>query len=215
MPFTFGLKEVDGKSSGFVLRVPVTFRVTDIDLGAIEFEDLKAFMVVPRLEAHIPVTRIWTIKPFVGLGAAWEIDLDKGVWLAQAGVQGEGLWDQYPWEYFWGSRVAYNLSVGWNERNYQDIGSVDSRIEARYRTGGNVSGRHWQPGVYGQVFYYWDGPKFEEGVTTLILDLEYEVGLSIATLPRWKVLGFGVPRVSVGYRFGDGLRGLRIGFGEY
>ena len=93
---------------------------------------------------------------------------------------------------------------------------MDARIESRYRVGGNVRGHHWQPGVYGQVFYYWDGPRFDSpGAVSLLLQVEYEVGLSLATKPKLRVLGFGIPRISIGYRFGDDLQGVRLTFGEY
>ena len=210
------MKEMKENAVGLRLRVPVTFRITDIDLGTVRFEDLLGLMVVPTVEVHFPISSQWTVKPFVGWGAAWEFDLEKGVWVGTGGIKSEWLADHDPWEYFVAGRWAYNLSVDMEGSNFLDVGSVDARVETRYRTGGSVRGHHWQPGVYGQVFYYWDGARFEApGVVSTFLDLEYEVGLSLATKPKVPVLGLGLPRISVGYRFGDGLRGVRIRFGEY
>ena len=89
------------------------------------------------------------------------------------------------------------------------------KFGARHPLGINARGAPLDAGAYFDFSYYFDDVELRSpGGPPARIDRQYEVGLSIGTVGTAKVWKLSVPRVAFGYRFGDGVRGIRITLGR-
>ena len=71
-----------------------------------------------------------------------------------------------------------------------------------------------EPGVYVKGHYYPTELSFEAvGREDRDLQLLGEVGITFGTRPAFSLWGIDLPRVGIGFRFGNRFRGLSIRFG--
>ena len=216
IPLSFRVREKEQHGWGLRLRVPVTFGVRNFDDDPISaLDEIKTLSVVPTAEFELPMDDTWTLIPFAGAGVSHEFESSLTQWLGNAGVK---LRADHPWrgnQLTFATALRYGFEIGSDGFGFDDFGRTELGIDLFREIGSNVGGHHLTPGVYSRAFLYWDDVTFVNPSTGAVtIGDEYEVGLSIGTAPGIDVLGLGLPRTFIGYRFGDGLSGIRITFGE-
>jgi len=219
------LRALEGdRNWGAVLALPVSVGWTgfDLDIDDLSIGDLSTVAIVPTVEGVVPLGDHWTLLPFVGLGGAWQVgdnDLiggDNAIGLAAAGVRAT-KWQPFEerYSFLFTAELRYDAALVRRNGLLGDWGSVDAALELRRVFGAARAGPAFQGGVYLQGTRFWDPVELEiVGVTPATVERQAEVGISLGTTAPFKILGIGVPRTFVGYRFGDDLRGLRIRFGR-
>jgi hypothetical protein len=216
IPLSYWVRPVEERSWGLRFRVPITFGVTHFDLGdTVPFDNLKALTVLPTVDVHIPLDDAWTLRPFVGVGGGWEFETGRSAWLGTAGVIAEAYRPYRPWAVHYGSALRYDWDMNSDGTGFDDFGRVELMLELRRELGASVRRHALEPGVYGMAYLYWDQLEIDGGSAGKFeLHDEYELGLSVGTLPDIKVLGIGLPRVFLGWRFGRNVQGVRLTFGS-
>lgn len=196
-------------------KFPVGVGFTQFDLGA-GLDNLTTLSVVPTAEFARPIGRDWTLLPFVGFGGGWFIDDGKGVAIFTTGVQAD-------WSHAVDERtlvrvvprIRYDANLNRPDGLLGDWGRVDLALELRHALGDSDDAVRFDPGIYLQGFWFWDDIDFEvPGQTPDGANDQKEVGLSFGTRDPFKVFGLPLPRVFVGYRFGDGIETFKIRFGK-
>lgn len=198
-------------------KLPVLVGVADFDTVADASLDSLSFLaVVPTVEFVRPLDREWTLIPFLGLGAGMLFDGDDAIAILTMGLRGEwtrpvgedSLVRVLP-------RLRYDANLNRPDGLLGDWGSLDLAVELRRAFGRRGGAARFQPGIYAQSFWFWNDVEFDvPGLTPDAIHGQVEVGLSLGTDQPARVLGFGLPRIFIGVREGDGLQTLNVRFGE-
>jgi len=68
--------------------------------------------------------------------------------------------------------------------------------------------------LYGVHYYYFDDVEVIDSETkTIEVDTQWELGVTLGSIPNWKIWWFEIERVGLGYRFGGGSSAIRLVFG--
>jgi hypothetical protein len=215
LPFRHELRDVDEAGFGAVVTLPLTFGFYDFELqdvanGEIP-ADVDAVSLVPGLRLVFQPGTHWTLEPYAEFGISKARDAD-----ADATVYSGGLVS------------LYEFSGGWfdwqlrNDLGYAGVdlrGSAGSDDFARFQTvltaRAPFSGRsRLDYLLYALNDWYIDQPEgpidsAERGGRTL----QYELGVTLGARETTRVWGIPLPRVGLGFRFGDDLEVWRIVFG--
>ena len=134
--------------------------------------------------------------------------------MGQLVVIAEALTPIDPWEVIYGAAVRYDFNFNDDGGGFDDFGRFELKLDMRRVVGTSASGHQLKPGFYGMSFFYFDDLRFESDGGAVTVDREFEVGLSLGAEPKYELFGIGLPRIFIGYRFSEEIRGLRITFGE-
>jgi hypothetical protein len=217
LPLTFGLRDLEERKDwGLRLKVPITFGITDVDLDALDADDFQTVSVLPTAELDLPTDSPWTLTPYMGLGVGHEFAQNYTAWVGTAGVKllsVQPLTDRTEVALGTGARYGFDLSSDGSDLD--GFGRLELAADLRHATRASASGHFFQPGLYSRAYFYWDPVTFEaSNGGTVSVETELEIGLSFGTAPTFEVFGIGLPRTYLGYRGGDGIRGIRLTFGE-
>ncbi len=237
-PFPVGL--VDGSAGGgdakvYDIRVPVGFTVIPVDdspwglrlrlvvyAGVYDFradgdDDLelrfKSLAATPGVEFVIPAGRGWVLKPFTEIGYGHDFDDDVGAGLWSAGMRSLVTWDLRGTALSFGTELKYRSTFTSDLGIDDDFGEIELGVEARRPMGFTVVGNGADLGVYYIRRNFIDAVFERDGLGPLEIQATNELGLSFGTTPSLTVWSIRLPRLGLGYRWGSGVRGIRLNFG--
>ena len=198
-------------------RYPFRIGFADFDFGDGEaLDSVTAVSFIPTADFYFELDREWTLIPFLGLGGGWLIDDSSGILIASTGVRAlyvHALDSRTSVRVQ--PRLRYDVNMNQPDGLLGDLGQTDLVLELRHALGAPEDTWALEPGLYGQGFWFWDDIEFEvPGLTPDSIENQLEFGVSLAPRNPITVLGFELPRVFVGYRFGNSVRILEIRFGE-
>lgn len=198
-------------------RYPLVVGYSDFELGEGQaLDSLATLALVPTADFIRPLSEEWTLIPFLGLGAGWLLNDDVGVVILTTGVR--AVWARsleeatvlrvLP-------RLRYDANLNRPDGLLGDWGRVDVAVELRHALGIAGEEMRVEPGVYAQALWFWDDVDFDvPGLAPDSVQKQLELGLSLGTREPIEILGFDLPRVFVGVRFGDGVETITLRFGE-
>lgn len=207
------------------LRLPVSFGLTDVDIGrdlSVELETTTTISVVPTLEGAIVLDRRWTLVPYAGFGAAYQYEGgqlagdDPWVWLARGGLRAH-YWKPFGERYavLTKGEVRYDSVLGEGQGALGDLGSIDAAVEVRRVLGEPGLKTHLQPGVYLQALHFFQNDDLRvDGVSAQAIEDQLELGMSFGTSEPASIGWIPLPRIFVGAFIGEEQRGLRIRVGQ-
>ena len=209
---------------GAHLTFPVGIGWTTFDLSNISLDQVATVSVVPTVEFIVPLDEgeRWTLLPFVGLGGAVQfgdndlIGNKNLIGLLNGGVQ-LMRWQPFAERYSSIFRAGIRYDAALTSRNglLGDWGSFDLVAELRRAFGERGDEPRFEPGIYAHGISYWDPIELEiNGVTPTSIDNQLELGISLGSTSRFEILGLGVPRVFIGFRFEEDLQSVFIRFGR-
>jgi hypothetical protein len=222
IPTGIMLRDPEGRSWGAHLTFPVSIGLTQFDLDDVDLDDLASLSVVPTGEFMVPIDEHWTLLPYVGAGAAWQIGEREAaqddwlVGLARGGLRAQ-RWQAFAERYrcILTTDLLYSVAFVPKDGVLGDWGTFDAALELRRNFGAPRAGPRFQPGVYAQAFWYWDPIEIEiDGATPEFLNGQVELGISLGSTTPYKLWKLGIPRTFLGVRTGGDLTELRIRFGR-
>ncbi|MEM6671768.1 MAG: hypothetical protein AAF726_02930 [Planctomycetota bacterium] len=198
-------------------RVPFGIAYADFSLGdGAALDSLTAVSAVPTIDLPVPLSKDWTLTPFMGAGAGLLVDEGLGVWIVSSGVRAE--WLRRVGDHLllrFQPRIRYDINVNRRDNLLGDWGRTDISAEIRYAPDADRSRIRFEPGLYAQAFWYFDDIDFDiPAVTPESVDNQIEIGFSLGTREPVRVFGIRIPRVYLGYRFGGGVEVTEIRFGD-
>jgi hypothetical protein len=215
LPFRHELREADEAGFGAILTLPVTlgfydFELQDVANGGIP-ADVDAASFVPGLRLVFEAGTHWTLEPYAELGVSKARDAD-----ADATVYAGGLVSLYEFS---------GRGFDWQLRNDLGYAGVDLRGSggtddfARFQTVltaraplGQRSGIDYL--AYALNDWYIDQPEGPvDSAERRGRTLQYEIGFTFGAREPVRLWSIPLPRVGVGYRFGNDLEVWRVVFG--
>ena len=204
---------------GLKLVVSAVFGVYDFSSDEDLAFDISAFALLPGVEAELPLSRTWTLKPFVQIGAGKDFEGGDLAFIFYTGLKNEFV---FPWKRFeFGVEplLEYTFSRSPKTELNEDFGTLAVTLDARHPLWFKIRENQPDFGVYFSLFEYGlvvDKLKLDfagVGGESTIVSNQFEVGASFGSVPPFRLWFFNLPRLSVGYHWGDDLTGLRIRLG--
>ncbi len=206
----------EGRMLGLRLRLTGIIGFTDFErLEEFNLESVRLGGLIPGIEFLIPLSSRSMLRPWadVGLGLTnTEID---NLLLAIVGIRGEFVFPWKRWELGLEPRLQATTSDANRELFDGSYIVLGLKADARYPLGFRIGGQVPDVGVYFEPGWFPDGLTFEDvSGREESVDEQFEVGVTLGFRYLAPKLWFiRIPRLGVGYRFGDGLNGIRIRIG--
>jgi hypothetical protein len=214
IPINITLRSWRERPFGLRLRLAGTFAASDVqDILDDGIDEVRVSSVVPGLEFVIPVGSDHLLRPFLDAGLGVETSTDQTAFLAAIGLRTEFVFAEN--HYFAG------LEPGFQVKNRSGVELEDKPVfspfilvSGRRVLGFTLSGHQPDAGIFFEAGYDFNALELasvrstRDAVTT-----NWEVGAGFGFSQSQPKIGpFRVPRIRVGYRFGD-LEGWRLRIG--
>lgn len=177
-------------------------------------DSVGTFSMLAGVDFPVRVRANWTLAPFADLGPAWDNDTQK--W---SGVAGIGAWSRA--EFPLARERAFVLSnelvrasnFGGEEFEEKGFGKFQTELELRLPLRAAIGGKRLAVGPFVQGAWLFD-PLEIGGVIDdpKPIRWRYEVGVKLGPESKEKIHGVPLPRLGLGYRFGQGVTSVRFIF---
>ncbi|MBP7145985.1 MAG: hypothetical protein KBD01_00460 [Acidobacteria bacterium] len=214
IPFTLPARKAEGTVPGFRVNLPLCFGFFDFDdteadqAGA--DEHVGTASVVPGIAVEIGVLRNWSLQPFVDLGIARELGGSGDAYVYAAGVKSVATFRAGPHELLLGNRIVYVGEHTPGTKIDEDYATLETAFEVRRPLGWAVKSHGLDWSVYVISYLYLEPTEVWIKEEPLDVGAQYEVGLTVGTQVPAGLWLFEVPRIGLGYRFGDGVSAVRV-----
>lgn len=206
----------EGRTLGLRLRLTGIIAFTDFArLEEFDLESVRIGGLIPGIEVLVPLGPRSMLRPYADLGIGLTNSEIEQLSLATIGMRTEFV---FPWRR-WELGLEPSALAGWADAGRDLVDAsyavIGIKADARYPLAFSIGGQVPDIGAYVEAGWFPIGIQYEsaEGTRSTSND-SYEVGATIGFRHQApKVWFIRVPRLGVGYRFGDGLTGLRIRIG--
>ncbi len=214
IPVYITLRSWEERSFGLRLRVAASFAAADIFelLEEADFTQVNVLSFVPGMEFVVPVGRHSMLRPFFDAGVGTENATDRASFLGAIGLRTEFLF--LSGRNIFGLEPGFqlNLSSGSDSRSRSTMNPFISTT-VRHTFGFRVGGYLPDAGAYFDAGYNFQTFEFSSLTADSKVNTNLELGVDLGfSRGRPKIGPFRIPRLRVGYRFGD-LEGFRIRLG--
>jgi hypothetical protein len=215
IPMYFTLIPVEDRPWGLRLKVTAfagvyKFTVDEaIDLN-LRFQSLAA---TPGVEFLVPVGGGWILKPFTEIGYAYDFDDELGFGVWSVGMRTLVTWPIGKIDLSFGTKVQYFSTFTSNLSLADDFGEVRLGLNASHPLPFTIDGNQSNLSLYFIRRQYIDAFIARDEGDPLEIQYSNELGFAFDTTPKVKLWFFKLPRIGIGYRWGQNIRGLRLNFG--
>lgn len=216
IPLAHTIKQKTHTEAGWVLNLPLTFGVVNID-GANadnipELNDVATLTFLPGIEYQYPVTHNWTISPFLDYGFARDFNNSTNVLVTGAGIKSTYNLPVGSALLILGNRFLYAKERSESTNDNSDYSLIETGLNYRVASRYTSDERQLFSNLYYINFYYPNNLVLLERTDNPIrVCVEHEVGITFSNMPDF--LFFEKPELGVGVRFGNDVDVFRIVFG--
>lgn len=214
IPVNITLRSWHEHPFGLRLRLTGTFAVNDLyDLLDGEFEEVKMSSFVPGLEFVIPIGSSHLLRPHLDAGVGFESAANKSAFLGALGLRTEFVFAGK--HFFAGLEPGFQVNNRWAEDlKAQSTFSPFLTVSGRRVLGFTIADHQPDAGVFVETGYDFNALELTSVRSTRdAVGTQWEIGAGFGFSQSQPKIGpFRVPRIRVGYRFGD-LEGWRIRIG--
>ena len=218
LPFGYTFPGDSQSRSTLRLTLPVTIGVIDFKPGDVVEsglpEGLDAVSFVPGIAVDVMVRDDWQLEPFAEAGIARDQsgEMDQRVYAL-------GLRSRYDigrgavgWQFY--SEVVHVVVEQVSTKGTDDFTRLRLGTTARrpFRVEGD--GRRPDFLAYGLLEGFTDTPQGPANGGDGDLPIQAEFGMTFGATETLRLWGLPLPRIGIGYRFGEGLSVVRIVFGS-
>jgi hypothetical protein len=216
MPFEHIIKEKTETEAGWKLKLPIT-------VGFINFENLNSeelpelndvgtITFLPGLAYQYPVTRNWTLTPFVDYGFARELAYTSNILIIGSGLKSTFNVHFEESMFTLGNRFLYAREQSEGASSDADYSLIETGLNYRVTSTFFFDDEPIYSNLYYINFYYPNNLVFfEQTENPVRVGIEHEVGITISNIPDF--LFFEKPELGMGVRFGNDLKVYRLVFG--
>ncbi len=218
LPISYRLRSLEkGHPWGLKLSLPVSFgfhefKLTDV-LGREVKEQLETVSALAGVELEIPRGERWVVKPFLELGAGFELGGGERAAIYSAGLKGLYVADLRGVELSFGTGLDFSGASAFDGGASEGFTTLEIGLDALRPLGKKIKGREVDASVFVVVRRFFDLELARLGREPLRVEELYEIGVSFATRPRWTLWKWKIPRIGIAYRFGPELTTWRVNFG--
>ena len=217
VPLDFQLRKQEPDRVGIRLVVPTAVGLHNFDLNDVtdvDFDDLATVSIVPGIELDFSPGDRWSGTPGFYLG--YGRDLSNGDSSIIYGARVTGIFDfnlQKPGLTFGSEAVISGYTPDEGPSNFLTRFSVG--LDVRYPMGWTINGKNTFIGAHIIDYMYLNELEFRTvGDDSITLNNELEIALALGRDPAFKIFGFELDRIGLGYRFGPHIDAivLVVGF---
>ena len=220
LPFERRLRERDDERAGLVLTLPVTlgffdFKVEDILESGLP-SDLSTLSFVPGLRWEIGIGEHWEVQPFVEAGVARDRSNSLQASVATLGATVDRRSESRHGALRWHHSLAYAHSRI-DGAGSDDFALLVSGIELTRPLDTRIGDVALDFAPYAALRWYPDAPSvplLASAPTGGVTRLQGELGITLGTAEPLRIAGVTLPRIGLGYRFGEDLSVFRLVIGE-
>jgi hypothetical protein len=220
LPFERRLRERDDERAGLVLTLPVTlgffdFKVEDILESGLP-SDLSTLSFVPGLRWEIGIGEHWEVQPFVEAGVARDRSNSLQASVATLGATADRRSESRHGALRWHHSLAYAHSRI-DGAGSDDFALLVSGIELTRPLDTRIGDVALDFAPYAALRWYPDAPSvplLASAPTGGVTRLQGELGITLGTAEPLRIAGVTLPRIGLGYRFGEDLSVFRLVIGE-
>jgi len=212
VPISFPLWSADEKPWGLRIVAPITFGFYDLEPRDLVVEGIPDHLAtispVIGVELSHKLTDNWTLYPFGFAGPAVELSTKERGWLMALGVRSRA---EFPWKdrafVLW-NRLVYARDFQNNRLDNDDFVQFETDLEFRYPVTARTA-----VGMIVANELYFNRLIINRPDESFAVTRRWEVAVSYGPMRGdVKVWKFKLPRVSLGYRFGQDITGFKLGF---
>jgi len=223
LPFEWAWREPEGRRPGLAVTLPVTlgffgFKVQDVVETGLP-SDISTLSFVPGLRATYRLGDHWRMRPFVEAGLA--VDRTEDLRSRVVTVGGDAEW-RGPWR---GGDGRYRAMLEYSRASIDDLPGDDyallvNGVELTRPLPARVRGRRLDAAPYAALRWYADAPKVPvltgggTAVAREVARVQAEFGVTFGTVEPLRIGRVRLPRLGVGYRFGEDLSVFRLVIGD-
>jgi hypothetical protein len=216
LPFEHIIKQKTETEAGWKLKLPIT-------VGFINFENLNSeelpelsdvgtITFLPGIAYQYPVTRNWTLTPFVDYGFARELAYTSNILIIGSGLKSTFNVHFEDSMFTLGNRFLYAREQSEGASSDADYSLIETGLNYRVTSTFIFDDEPIYSNLYYINFYYPNNLVFfEQTENPVRVGIEHEVGITISNIPDF--LFFEKPELGLGVRFGDDLKVYRLVFG--
>lgn len=215
LPFSRALKDVARDGLGLRFKVATTLGFYDYDfdnaLGGNIPDRISTFSVLPGIEWEVPVTRRWTVRPYVDAGYGQELEGRESAWIYDFGIKSRFVLAMDEGVEF--SLVNSLTSAGYRPRGgpTRPFGFLATGLDITIPTAATLFGRAVYVGFTPVYYYYFNHLSFAEFDNPQNRVREtFELSVSIVTRRPWTLKFFEVDRIGLAVRSSGDISGVSL-----
>lgn len=216
VPFEHIIKEKTETEAGWILKLPITagfINFENLNTEELpELNDVGTITFLPGLAYQYPVTRNWTLTPFVDYGFARELAYTSNILIIGSGLKSTFNVHFDESMFTLGNRFLYAREQSAGASSDADYSLIETGLNYRVTSTFFFDDEPIYSNLYYINFYYPNNLVFfEQTENPVRVGIEHEVGITISNIPDF--LFFEKPELGMGVRFGNDLKVYRLVFG--
>lgn len=219
IPFSYEFETAASDKWQITLRAPVTlgfydFKASDIlDSGLPD--EATTFSFVPGIEALYPVKNNWLLGPFLDAGLAKNLETDDTNTIYGVGVASIYEHKKDRKTLTIANRLLYARDEGSDIEQADDFSSFETVLDLRFPSTLTEREYVFDFSLYYANYRYFGNLDFirpSKRPVEVVIQNEIGITFGLKHAVKWQYLN--IPRVGIGYRFGDDLSIIRIIIGS-
>jgi hypothetical protein len=219
IPLAWTLAEPGDGRPGVRLRLPVSVGLYDfaprdvIDSGLPD--QLDTFTAAGGIELDFPLGEGWHVFPYAEAGRAWDRDSSADATLYSASLHARREWPAGELLQRLQAGIVYAAVDLASGAGTSDMVMIEAGFEIRQPLGFRYGGAGADGGLYLLGEWYADRPgdPLVDSAGGSPLPVQFEIGLTLGGRTPARIWKLPLPRIGLGYRFGDGVSIYRLVLG--
>lgn len=212
IPFSYTVKKMEQDQWGLKIKLPVTLGFLDFKIRDIGNVTTGSF--VPGIEYLYPVNPNWSVIPFIDAGIARNFTTDESVYVYSGGIKHRLVFNQGNKQFTIGNKLLYAAHTGEAVNGSDDFASFETGAAMQFPVALNMLNRQLDFSLYYVNYRYYDDLEFLGTGNRLIqVEIQNEFGFTFGVRKFSELNWIDLPRLGLGYRYGDNLRILRLVLG--
>ncbi len=217
LPISWDYRQPSETQSGISLLMPLTLGFYDFNLEDVLQTQLPrsidTLSFVPGVEFTRVLHKDWLASAFVQAGIAKERTSTADAWTYAGGLGADRRVELHAFQVHYHAQLLYAAAL-FKDRRDDSMLRLSTGIEARHLLPRSIRGEPLDYGLY--VLNEWylrrpDPPLASLGAP--ITAVQWELGITLGSARPVHVWKIPLPRLGIGYRFGDSLSVIRLVFG--
>lgn len=212
LPFSYTFTDFNDRKWQLKLNFPLTIGLYSINTEE-QSSDIDVLAITPGIEFQIPITDNWIIMPLMNIGIGKTADGDNTQYLYSAGIKHHLLFGWKQLDFTFGNTLRNDGFFSGSISDSHNTSLLTTGLDMKFPLGMKLFKHPGYLSFYGMNYYYFEEVAIDLDTETILINTQWELGLTLSTTPNWRIWWFSVERIGIGYRFGDGFSAVRLVFG--
>jgi len=212
LPFSYMFEDFNEKNWNLKLNFPLSIGVYSIEAEEQNI-DLDFIAIIPGIELHIPLRENWVLIPLADFGFGKSTSGESIQYLYSVGIKHHVLFEWRLFDFTFGNTLRNEGYFAGGNGGADNTSLFTTGLDMKFPLGIKLFKKPGYLSFYGMNYYYFEEIEIDVDTKTIQIETQWELGLTLSTIPSLKIWWFSIERVGLGYRFGDGFSAIRLVFG--